>query len=568
MELVVAITLLAIVAAAAVPLLVIGAKAANAAKFHTQAKNLSQQRIESMRDMQFHVDRQNGPFVDMLDVYYTNATTGSTITLTRGSETSVGTWVSSGGTAPEPTSGAFYRVRVSQLPGYTNFSQVIDTQFLSVSGSPVATASLSGYDSQVEGVDDPPSLMVGVTVITSWSDHGKAHSYSNYTRITDSRGTGSLVTTQGSGELMRLTSAAPSGNAITVDVASAQADGSVTTGSTATAAADALQATDSSSTPITAASGVSTSPSNNTSGTSPVNNVSSGGTGCGWVGAVATQVGNVSASTTSGLPKAPSNVDTASPPSNQVYSALWSNGGGSTNCGLFSFANQSTSYDTSMMLGTDYPLVRVPNATGSAAVGTGSAWVTATTESSLPHSVTAGAGASINKQIQIFPGIASWTGGPTDGQGLVDITLTSSNLTCTSTYNTSSGVAQTSAGSYSVTIDVWTTSGRKYVTSSGTLSSSPSNISWASSTTSPTDPLAALNPSSIPVWTGGSLTLTLANFISSWSTALKISETNTSGVHELNSIVKIVTQPTRSGDPLSAVTAQIGNLSCAAEDNR
>src|SRR4051812_44807376 len=234
-------------------------KAANASKLHTQAKNLAQARLEAMRDMQFHVDRQNGPFVDMLDVFYTDLTTSAT-TRVRGSETMVGKYIASGASSPEP-SGAFYQVKVAQLPANSRFSQTIDTQFLNTAGSPMPPSSLAGYDSQVEGKDAPPSLMVGVTVITSWSDHGTTHSYSTYTRMTESRGTAQLLSTQGTAEFLRLASATPGGSPITVDVGLAQADGSTTTGSSATATDKGVYGTDGSGTSLLGAYGLATSPS-------------------------------------------------------------------------------------------------------------------------------------------------------------------------------------------------------------------------------------------------------------------------------------------------------------------
>src|SRR4051794_11546119 len=102
----VAITLVSLAAAGSIPLLIVGMKAANTSKLNTQAKNLSQQRMESMRDLPYHVDRQNGPYVDLLDIYYTNVS-ATTTTHTRVGETETGHWVSGGASSPAP-SGAFY----------------------------------------------------------------------------------------------------------------------------------------------------------------------------------------------------------------------------------------------------------------------------------------------------------------------------------------------------------------------------------------------------------------------------------------------------------------------------
>src|SRR5690242_7763217 len=147
----VALILVALAAGGAVPLLIVAAKASATSKLNTQAKNLAQWRFESMRDLPFHVDRQNGPFVDLLDIYYTNLGT-TPATRTRANEIEVGHWVASGASGPDP-SGPFYQVKVASVPGYPAFSQTIDTQFLTVTGASVPAASFSGYDSQTEGHD-------------------------------------------------------------------------------------------------------------------------------------------------------------------------------------------------------------------------------------------------------------------------------------------------------------------------------------------------------------------------------------------------------------------------------
>src|SRR4051794_13593341 len=141
-ELLVALTVLALASAAMVPMMIVGSAAAAAARLHTQAKALAQQRIEQLHDLQFHVDRQNGPFVDLLDIYYTDLGT-TAVSRTRGAETMLGQWVGSGaGTAGEPST-PFYRVKVASVPGYPKFSQTIDTQFLNTNGAVLPASGLT-----------------------------------------------------------------------------------------------------------------------------------------------------------------------------------------------------------------------------------------------------------------------------------------------------------------------------------------------------------------------------------------------------------------------------------------
>jgi prepilin-type N-terminal cleavage/methylation domain-containing protein len=559
-EIMVAITLIAIAAAGSIPLLIVGMKAANNSKLQTQAKNLAQQRFESMRDLPFHVDRQNGPFVDLLDIYYTSVSTTS-VTHTRAGETEVGRWVSGGAASPAP-SGAFYQVSIASIDGYPSFSQTIDTQFLSVAGNALASSKFTAYDSQIEGRDQPPSLMVGVTVITTWNDHGLTHTYTSYTRISDSRGLTSALTTHGSAEFLRVSSAGPGGNALTVDLASADASGAQSTGSVAAADVRTLQAHDAVGVDYQGASAVATSPSGAVSqypASMPLAGWTQGLSGtCGWVGSGPTQVSNVTATTASGLPKVPTDVDTGTPPTHQVAAQITS--GSNTACGIFGFANQSTSYDPNLLLAADVPLVRINNDSQNNVVVNSKAWVNATTSQTNPHSVSSGANASSTKRVQVFPG----AGYVTDGLGLVDILLTSASISCSSTV--SAGTAtQSASGSWNVSIDYWQATD---TAGHGQRVSVPA-YTWNSSTgTGSADPLASLNPANIVVYQNGSTVLHLSDYIASWSTTRSIVENQNSGVHQLDGIVSLSTQQVRADDLVSAVSLEVGNLSCVADDNR
>lgn len=548
----VALILLAIVTLATVPLLVTGAKAANAAKLHTQAKNLAQQRLESMRDLEFHVDRQNGPFVDMLDVYYTDVST-TPQTHTRAGDTLTGVWVPSGGVSPQPSTGSFYKITIGQLAADPRFSQEIDTQFLDASGNVVPSSSFSNYNSQVEGRDQPPSLLTAVTVTTTWKDHGVTHKFTTYTRIADGRGLTASLTSQGRGEALRLTSAGPTGNALTVDLGLAEANGSQSTGSVASADVRALYAVDAAGSTFPGATGVASSPNGSSTGSAQVNTVTSG-SGCGWVSSGKTVVSNVTAAVSGGLPQVPLGVDTASPPANQATAQLLTAGSGNP-CGSFAFANQSTAYDAALMLDPSLPLVRISddNSTGNVGV-TGSAWVNATSSQVSPHTVTSGANVSTPRSIQLFPNATFVT----DGRGLVNIKITSATLACSSSVTAGAGATPSASASYNITVDYWTTSGR--VTQSFT---------WNSSTgTGTADPLAAINPATVTVYQSGTTTLHLSDYISTWNTPRKITEQADSGVHQLSGIVSIATQPVRAGDPLSSLGVQVGNLACVADDGR
>src|SRR4051794_3795068 len=524
-------------------------RAAATSRLNTQAKNLAQQRFESMRDLQYHVDHQNGPYVDLLDIYYTNVS-GATTTVNRVTEQEVGHYVASAA-APAPA-GPFYQVQVAAVPGPTGFSQTIDTQFLNANGVALAASTFTGYDSQTEGRDQPPALMVGVTVITTWKDHGVSHSLRSYTRIADSRGLTATLTSQGVAEYLRTSSTGPTGNVLTVDLASAEASGSSSTGSSAAADVHAFQAQDSGGLGYLGMWAVATSPNASAPpGTppGPINTATNGN--CGWVGVGPTQVSNVTADVLAapgGLPRVPTNVDTASPPVNQATAQVTSNG--STQCKSFTFSNQSSGYAPSLMLDPDLPLVRIPDPGGNGTVVSGSAWVNATPATTTTHSVTSGANVASTQTLKLFMGATFMRQQSNyDGLGLVDIQLTRASIACSST-KSSGAVTQTSTGSWNVTIDYWKSTDNS---GHGTRVTLPT-YTWNSATdTGSADPLAALNPAGIVVYQNGTTTLHLSDFIASWSTNRKITENPNSGVHQLTGIVSIATQPVRDGDLLSSL---------------
>ena len=560
-EILVSLFIIGLAAAASTPLLITGIDASVTARMNTQAKNLAQQRIESMRDLQFHVDRQNGPFIDLLDIYYTDRNTAAT-TRTHANEVEVGQWVSGGASAPAP-SGPFYMVKVAQVPGSPQFGQTIYTQFLDATGAAVPASTFATYNSQTEGLDSPPTNMVGVTVVTSWTRAGSSHSYASYTRITDSRGAGSSVTSQASGSFLRLSATGSSSNSLSVDLLDSMASGALSTGSLATADIRSLQATDAAANGYAGASAVATSPSGGGSQSSPVSAFTSTGdtANCGWVSSGVTQVADVTAATTGGLPQVPSDIDGNVPPTHQSGAQLLGATGNTNNkCGSFGFSNQSSTYDPNLMLASNVPLVRLQDDSTSTVLADSTSWVNASAAAGTSHSVTSGASAGSSKSLQLFPG-ASFV---TDGYGVLDVQLTSGVIACSSTV--SGGVtASASTGSWTVTVDYWHATdllGHGTRTVLGTYT-------WNSTTGSGSaDPLASVNPASIVVYQNGLTVLHLSDYISTWSTARSIVENPGSGLHQLNGIVSITTQPVRSGDPLSSIGVLLGNLSCVANDSR
>lgn len=599
LEVIVALLVLTIAASGTVLVLATGSHAAAASRLDTQGKDLGQLRVESMRDLPFHVDHQNGPFIDLLDLYYTNLSTTAT-SRTRGAitdtsdqdvkETQTVRWFSSG-SAPNP-SGPFFQVSVSDIPNYSGFSQVIDCQFLSASGTALPSSSFTGsgtyagYDSQTEGADSPPTNLLGVTVITSWDKDGLHKSYTLSTEITDTRGTTSYITSQGVGEYLHITSNGPNAtstnfDSLTLDYLRAEAGGSQTTGSSATANVGAFEAVDTGQgQDVHGATGAASSPGSTTTST-PANATfaaePSGVSGCGWATVGQTQVSDVTAATGSGLPQVPSDVgSTESTPAAQTTANQIRSGPSGCKGGLMSFDNQSASYLSTLLLGST-PLVSMQNPGGSGTATTGAAWVNSDSNATTPHWVSSGGSIStavsssspnaacpLNVSgsstavtcVRVFPGLSFVN----DGGGLVDIAISSASLTCTSTVPSGGGTPTYSA----------TTAVTGAVSYWAYNSGSPHRvvIPLSSTLSGGTDPLAAVLASNPVVNQNGSTVLHLSDYISTWSSTQTVLQDSNSGLFQVPGVVNIGTTAVRSGDPTSSVGVEVGDLSCAAADDR
>lgn len=557
-EVMVAMTVLALGAMAAIPLLISGAQAAHHAKLNTQAKNLAQLRVEKMRDLTFHVERQNGPYVDLLDQYYTSRST-TAVTRTFGAETSVGQWVGTGTPAAGEPSVPFYRVTVASLPGYPMFSQVIDTQFMTVTGSVLPATAFPSYDSQVEANDGPPTLLLGVTVLTKWQVRGKQKVFRTYTRIADSRGLQTLLTSQGRAQVARVTSGDSLGNALAADLALSTSNGNLSSGSAASIDVRAGFASDGVNADTVAANWLATSPAGTSTGNASANTTKAGSGTCGWAAFGQSEIGNATSTISSGVPLVPSAVDTASPPVNQAYSGIRSTG--SNPCGLFGFSNDSAVSALPMAPGSQ--LVRIPDVGGNTLAVQAKSFVRASDLIASPHTVEAGGTAASTVPVQILPGLPFVT----DGGGIVNVTLTSSSLLCGASVVPGSAQSQSSTASYNVTVSYW-----QATNSTGGGQRVSTAYTWSSASAASADPLASLSPSSIVVYQNGTTTLRLSDFVTSWALLRTVTEGATNGVHSLDGVFSATTAPTRVllglPDPASTIGVQVGKLSCVADDNR
>lgn len=561
LEVVVALILIGLVSAALVPVLISSSRSEQHVKQVTVAKNTAQERIDSMRQLPYHVDRQNGQYRDLLDDYYPDVNT--TAHALGWCTNCTGQWVQSGTIPGSSATGPYYQVTFTNPYSQSGFTQTVYTQFLT-SSQPVpavlAASALTGvsYDSNVVGHDQPPSLLVGVTVVTSWTDvGGSAHSYRSFTQITKSGTDASLIVSEAQATALEVSATAADGTLMRAQVGNASAQGSLADSSSASTEAEGAAIFDNGA-GIESGKSTSVSPPNpagSTAAAAVANPAMIGSTGtCGWGAFGKTQVSDVSSTTDSGLPVAPSDYTTASP--KFVQASLLATG---ANCSGFQFSNQidgSASTDSALQLPSASPMVQIADASGDGALASGDAAVYATSSGGTPGAVTAKASVSFTKRVQIFPGLSFVLAGQSVcgpdnaqpcGNGLVNIFLSAASLTCSS--------GSSVAGSYSGYVTYYTKTGWHSVT-----------LSWSSGTTS-TDPLASVNLSQV-VTTNNGVDIPLSAYIQSWSSAQSIS-TATGSLSTLSGIVALTTQPTRgSSDPASSIGVDVGDLSCVATDSR
>lgn len=558
-EVLVALGLLALLMTAALPAIVGNLQATVVTKSHTQAKNLAQQRLDQMRNLRYHVDRQNGPFLDLLDIYYTNATSASPVTtVTTAGGTLTGRYVATGGGTGGAPAAPFYRVETGPLAGASGFSQVIYSRFLGVDSTPVPTSRFQNlYDTQTVGSDQPPSLMLEVTVVTSWVVGVDAKSYRTQTRITDGRPQEPQIQSQSRAIAVDVTSTAADGTTLALQAGVVSLDGAQSSGSSVAGNVTGAMA---SRTGAAAVSGKTERFSLPSAGTTSSGAATAQNPGaCTWFGFGKTGTANVTADLASGLPNAPANVAAASPP-NVMKGYIEHNGGGT--CQQLSYNNlvdggtQRADTIGSLMGVAPFVAIRDTSASGPSIVGSG--YVTSNPSTSSPVQTRAGAGASMDQALVLFPNSPE-----TPGEGLVTARLETAQVDCTGT----SGAAGTASGSYELVVRWW---GR------GPSDTSPvwHEATWTYTSSDPAPVLTGdtWDPSGTYLSDGVTTLDELVELSTSSGTPASISPGVDGGVRGFPSgILTLTTAPTLSneaGAGYSAINARLGQLTCSADDRR
>ncbi|MGB8651572.1 MAG: prepilin-type N-terminal cleavage/methylation domain-containing protein [Mycobacteriales bacterium] len=559
-EVMIAMGLALLVLTAALPALLSMLKSSVTVKRDTQAKNLSQERLEQMRDLRFHIDRQNGPFLDLLDIYYTNAKSASpTTSITVGGTTLTGKYVATGAAAAGEPAAPFYRVTTGPIAGATRFTQTIDAQFLAPDGSVIPASRFQDvYDSQTAGKDQAPSLMLGVTVITRWADGVKSKSFRTYTRITDGRTAAPVIQTQGRAVAIDISSTSADGGTLQLQEGVATADGSQSSGSTVAGYATGAIATRTGQSAVTALGSEFNLPTQAV--TSFGSSSPQSGSGCSWYGFGRSSVTDVTGDVSSGLPKAPADVDAATP-SNRLSASVNDNSG--TGCGLLSYDNlagggvERPSSDSVGYEMGDAPYVKIPDLfSGSASAISGASYVSSNALTSVPQKSIAGASAFITRQVILFP-----RNPESGGKGLVSVTMSQASVDC--------GSSGTATGKYALTLGWW---GRGSADASARWHTATWNYD---SSVGATPTLSSGSDTWSPTTTvlGNGLTLDqLVGASLSGSGPAVVNTGATTGLRGFtDGILSLTTAPTltnEAGVGFSAIKVTFGRLTCVADDQR
>lgn len=574
-ELLVAMTLLLLVSAFMAPLLLAGTKATKLGQLQTKAKNLNAARLAAMRNLPFHVAYQNGAFIDVLDEYYTNTSTaGTTITATGGT----GTYVPAGTIPGSSATGAFYRVDFPASVLGEGFSQKVYSQFVrsnSQSGgagnTPITPAtSPTAYDSQATGRDQPPSLALAVTVVTTYS-LGGSHSLRTSTEITDTGHDAPLVLAQAGTQAVSATTNAGDGSSLALVAGLSGADGTLSNGSNAAASAVAARfsRTDPSGTTsypqVSGANGQVNSPPDPAS-TADLNvggtTAPAASSTCSWGSVNGTTASNISATVAGGQPRVPSTVQDATAPS-VTTSVL--NGqrppSVASGCGALWFSSSAASASTvnaNLLLGPTSPALQLPESGSTTPLTTAASVDTPNLATGQPVKakarVTFGDGG-----VLLFPG-APFVSDGTYNRALVVLLDLTASINCTST-------AASATISYSGKYRVW------QGTSATTGAYSTAVPFSYNGSGAPSAPSLA----QVVTYSGG-LPVPLSRWISSWQFGSLVQQSPLSGTasvgsHVLPGIVTIDTAPllqstTGVPDVNSDLLLNLGRVSCASEDRR
>lgn len=532
-------TIFAIVSLATAPMLIGGLQAARVAQLNLQGKALAQERLELMRNLPFHVARQNGQYLDVLDIYFRDLQpTGALAandTCNGGRSYDGSTWT--------------YSCSITNLGAdYPGFRQVVRSTFLDFQRNTVKPPTSPAYNSQIAGADAPVSTLLGVAVTTTWSQGGKQSSYTLRSQIANAQAAESALRASFSTKALSITSSLSNGDVLQFEGGLIDSEGSLTTGSSASLSVVAARAGLSSGLAKTGAL-LSLAAPPLAQGNSPTDGGQMLDGTCGLVCFGQTAVtGNQDVTVALGQPQ-------VSKPADPVMGALRRTGA-NTYRG-FSY-NNATSAELD-------PQLRLAGTMVSAGVGSttevldGAGYLDAT---GTGANAVRTAGMVRLPELQLFP---------TDfaPRGVVQVILDEGSLSCTS-----GGGAGAVAANWSGEVRYWQQTGvdaggqptGSYVSHELEPGVSALPLPEQTAVLKADPSVSGLAPGDVP----------LSRWVRSWSALTDASSVvESSGQRStgtVNAILSLLTAPTRIlggvQDETSAINVSVGALRCHAEDNR
>ena len=562
-EVVVSLMIFAFLIAGTAALTLSGLRGLAVSRMDTVGKNLTQERLEKMRNLPFFVSATitNGS-PDLFDKYYTNTTTAAASTSSTGFVSDTGARDTLNG---DPASGAFYRTICQQpvppatstpcnIAGgdtrFTGYTQRVTVQMLNADGTVMATPSFDSSSTGTSGLQ--PTAIVGVTVTTLWKAANVQKRYSIYSKITDTSSKAPIVTLQARLSAFRFSGQLPQTRELLVEAGDLDLNGSLSSSTAASATATGVVTTIDTTSSQAGATDFVAAPPNATHTTVTASNFQTQDALMNaQVAAVGgSSVSNVGASTLNGNPSS----GTTSSPVTAVM-----NGGGNGN-----FALTADNEPASSRLQLTGPVAELyaPACGGSCSAISGSGYLAST--SGATHSATANVKATFatNSVLKLFP-----TQFAPDGVVQVQFSGTGFSLTCTSQAGSSPAASATAAYSTQIRWFQW-----------NALTATGAYTSWTTlSQSNATDPLASVVPANIQVGVDSNgQALYLSDYVQGMSSlsaqgmtnSTKLSTSNTSVSTTFPGFITIQSAQLRDTDPSSTFGVQIGAATCTAGDLR
>ncbi len=580
-EILVAITLFMAVMVAVLPQLVIGLRGTAQANQLSEVKGVAQARIETMRNLPYHVAPAVERRIDVLDTYYPDLAEATTAALPCSpgapyTKPDPNTWTgyvpaAKRCSAYEPATGAFYR-KVDDLvrPSGGVYTIVTDTQFMDSTATspytPTPLAPPTGYDSAMEGYDKPASSELAVTVTVFYLNKGILRLVSTYTQMSEvSR---SPLRVEGKANAAAIEASSTDGDDLSLSLGAGSADlaGSLSSVSKVSATLAAIAARQSTNDALGPRVGPVVAPPTTT--LEPALTDTAGGTmpsgaGCRFACWGASQIERFTASADSGLP-----VLTGGGAGDPL-SPVEARGTGSA----LSFGKTATSspspYLPDLQLLAAQPMVSMATAStiaptvcgasrGGSFTGRGYLRTTSTAVDTCAEAASA--------PLSLFP--TTFAPG-----GIVRLTLNYAGSQCTVNPTTST---RTARYRYSFDVEYFDPVVAGYQKVSTVYDSSTGSAL-------PAESLASLRGKVVKAAVGATPALTVGSYIAAWSspTSPLVSApktTTTSAEASLPGVVQLVSQPLRprrasqpvsdTVDPSSTLSLTLGSVSCFASDKR